>query len=176
MSLLRVGCVPSHFGPISLGASERGLAMLHFGADVPSSVRRHFREVAEDAAAVQPFAEALERYFATGDIPDVPFDLRGTEFQVRCWRYLCEIPKGETRTYLQLARAVATEKAVRAVGQANGANPVAIFVPCHRVVASDGTLGGYGGGLPMKAALLDLEGARYKVRRASAPLFEAAGA
>jgi O-6-methylguanine DNA methyltransferase len=151
--------------------------MLHFGADAPACMRRHFRDVVRDENAVQPFADALARYFTTGDIPELSFDLRGTDFQVRCWRYLCDIPKGETRTYMQLARAVATEKAVRAVGQANGANPVAIFVPCHRVIASDGTLGGYGGGLPMKAALLDLEGARYKtLRRSASLLFDAAGA
>jgi O-6-methylguanine DNA methyltransferase len=168
--------VPSKFGFITLGVSERGLAMLHFGSEVPAWARRHFKNVVQDASGVQPFSDSLAHYFETGDIPDLPFDLRGTDFQVRCWHYLCEIPKGETRTYMQLARTVATEKAVRAVGQANGANPVAIFVPCHRVIASDGTLGGYGGGLPMKAALLDLEGARYKVRRTSASLFEAAGA
>lgn len=173
---MRISTVESNFGPITLGASQRGLAMLHFGTDVPPWARRYFKEIVQDAWAVQPFADNLARYFETGDIPDLPFDLRGTDFQVRCWQYLCAIPKGETRTYLQLARAVATEKTVRAVGQANGANPVAIFVPCHRVIASDGTLGGYGGGLPMKAALLDLEGATYKVRRAPASLFEAAGA
>jgi methylated-DNA-[protein]-cysteine S-methyltransferase len=87
----------------------------------------------------------------------LPLDLRGTEFQRRVWDALLAIPFGKTRTYAEVARAIAEPAAVRAVGAANGANPCAIVVPCHRVVASGGKLGGYGGGLPLKRRLLALE-------------------
>ena len=86
-------------------------------------------------------------------------DLRGTDFQRACWHALLAIPYGETRTYGDIARAVGRPQGFRAVGMANNRNPVAIVVPCHRVIASDGTLCGYGGGLDVKRKLLELEGA-----------------
>jgi methylated-DNA-[protein]-cysteine S-methyltransferase len=100
----------------------------------------------------------LDAYFR-GDlrrftVPTVP---EGTPFQRRVWSALCEIPYGETMSYGALARNLGDPKAVRAVGLANGANPIAIVIPCHRVIGSNGTLVGYGGGLPIKQALLDLE-------------------
>jgi methylated-DNA-[protein]-cysteine S-methyltransferase len=88
---------------------------------------------------------------------DLPLDLRGTEFQLRVWMALVEVPYGETRSYLAVAEAIGAPKAMRAVGAANGANPVAIVVPCHRVVGSGGKLTGYGGGLTLKRKLLELE-------------------
>ncbi len=88
-----------------------------------------------------------------------PLDLRGTPFQLACWKALLAIPYGETRTYADIARAVGRPQGFRAVGLANNRNPVAIIVPCHRVIASDGTLCGYGGGLHVKRMLLELEGA-----------------
>ena len=88
---------------------------------------------------------------------DLPLDLRGTPFQLEVWRALLAIPYGETRSYAEIARAVGRPAAVRAVGAANGANPIAIVVPCHRVIAADGSLGGYGGGLELKARLLAME-------------------
>ena len=90
---------------------------------------------------------------------DLPLDLRGTEFQLRVWRELETIPFGETRSYGQIAAAIDAPRAVRAVGAANGANPIPIVVPCHRVIGAAGTLVGYGGGLPLKKRLLELEGA-----------------
>jgi methylated-DNA-[protein]-cysteine S-methyltransferase len=89
----------------------------------------------------------------------VPLDMEGTEFQLSVWNALTRIPFGETRSYAQIAQTVGRPNAVRAVGAANGANPVAIIVPCHRVIGSNGTLTGYGGGLPLKKRLLELEGA-----------------
>jgi methylated-DNA-[protein]-cysteine S-methyltransferase len=89
---------------------------------------------------------------------DLPLDLQGTPFQLRVWGELVRIPFGQTRSYAQLAEAVGSPKAVRAVGAANGANPAAIVVPCHRVIGSSGKLVGYGGGLPLKRRLLELEG------------------
>ncbi len=101
---------------------------------------------------------------------DLPVAYRGTAFQMRVWRALCEIPYGETRSYGELARALGSPGAARAVGSANAANPVAIVVPCHRVIRSDGSLGGYGGGEPIKRRLLELEGAI----RAARPLHPSA--
>jgi methylated-DNA-[protein]-cysteine S-methyltransferase len=85
-------------------------------------------------------------------------DLRGTEFQKRVWNAIYQVPFGATCSYQDIAKAVGSPKAVRAVGTATGKNPVPIVVPCHRVITSSGTLGGFGGGLPLKVALLQLEG------------------
>ena len=105
-------------------------------------------------------ANQLRAYFA-GKLRTfhIPLDLQGTDFQKDVWRQLQEIPYGETRSYAQIAEAIRRPKAVRAVGAANGSNPVAIVVPCHRVIGSSGRLTGYGGGLPLKKRLLELEGA-----------------
>jgi AraC family transcriptional regulator of adaptative response/methylated-DNA-[protein]-cysteine methyltransferase len=94
--------------------------------------------------------------------PELPIDVRGTAFQEAVWKELRRIPLGETRSYADIARAIGEPGAMRAVGTANGSNPVAVLVPCHRVIRSDGTLGGYGGGLPNKRKLLAAEGASWK--------------
>ena len=101
----------------------------------------------------------LDAYFA-GKLREfkIPLDLRGTSFQRQVWDLLCGIPWGETRSYGEIAKALGRPKAARAVGRAVGTNPVSIVVPCHRVIGSDGTLTGYGGGLDRKKALLKLEG------------------
>jgi methylated-DNA-[protein]-cysteine S-methyltransferase len=99
-------------------------------------------------------------------------DLRGTEFRKRCWEQLLRIPYGQTRTYADIARLVGSPNGFRAVGQANHYNPIAIIVPCHRVLAGGKYLGGYGGGLPVKAFLLRLEGARFLERRQELALEE----
>ncbi|QKW11263.1 methylated-DNA--[protein]-cysteine S-methyltransferase [Streptomyces sp. NA04227] len=109
----------------------------------------------------EPFTEALaqlEAYFA-GELKefDLELALAGTEFQQSVWRELTRIPYGETRTYGQLAAALGKPNASRAVGLANGKNPVGIIVPCHRVIGADGSLTGYGGGLERKRGLLDFE-------------------
>ena len=102
----------------------------------------------------------LRAYFA-GELRafDLPLDMQGTPFQKRVWKELEKIPYGETRSYMQIAVAVGAPKAVRAVGAANGSNPIPIIVPCHRVIGTSGKLTGYGGGLPLKKRLLELEGA-----------------
>ena len=100
----------------------------------------------------------MEEYFAGARREfTARFVLRGTPFQRRVWEELRRIPYGETISYAELARRIGSPKAVRAVGLANGANPIAIIVPCHRVIGANGTLTGYGGGLPTKRYLLDLE-------------------
>ncbi len=116
--------------------------------------------VRDDAQFAQS-VEQLEAYFA-GDLKqfDLPMAPKGTDFQMSVWEALCSIPYGRTISYGQLAEQIGNPKAVRAVGGANGKNPIAIIVPCHRVIGSDGTLTGFGGGLPIKEALLTLEGNR----------------
>ena len=105
----------------------------------------------------------LEEYFAGQRRRfDLPLELDGTDFQRRVWLGLSQIPYGETVSYAEMATMVGRPHAYRAVGQANGANPVPIVLPCHRVVASGGGLGGYGGGLPMKRQLLALEGLDFE--------------
>jgi methylated-DNA-[protein]-cysteine S-methyltransferase len=108
----------------------------------------------------------LEAYFAGGLREfQLPLDIVGTEFQKRVWHELLTIPYGEIRSYGQIAEAIAAPHAVRAVGAANGANPIAIVVPCHRVIGAGGKLTGYGGGLPLKKRLLDLEGCNMHLFR-----------
>ncbi|HLX89081.1 MAG TPA: methylated-DNA--[protein]-cysteine S-methyltransferase [Acidimicrobiales bacterium] len=116
-------------------------------------------EVARLPAALRAAVAQLEEYFAGRRRTfDLPVSLAGTEFQCQVWRTLAEIPYGETVSYATLAAMVGRPAAFRAVGQANGANPVPIVLPCHRVVASGGGIGGYGGGLTLKRKLLALEG------------------
>lgn len=107
-------------------------------------------------AQLAEYAEGRRKVF------DVPVRLDGTAFQRRVWDALAKIPFGQTRSYQDIAREVGRPGASRAVGQANHQNPVAPFIPCHRVITSTGTLGGYGGGMPLKRSLLDLEGIRLE--------------
>jgi O-6-methylguanine DNA methyltransferase len=111
-----------------------------------------------DAACAGVAAQLAEYFAGHRRSFDLPLDLRGTPFQLRAWTALCEIPFGTTQSYAEQARAIGSPRAFRAVGSANGANPVPIVVPCHRVVASGGSLGGYSAGLPIKRALLAIEG------------------
>lgn len=116
------------------------------------------KETGERSALTEEVFRQLQEYFAgTRQVFSVPYELRGTEFQKRVWAALEQIPYGETRSYRDIAQAAGSPKAVRAVGAANGKNPLWIIVPCHRVVGADGTLTGYAGGLEMKRALLELE-------------------
>jgi O-6-methylguanine DNA methyltransferase len=143
-----------------LGASQKGLLAAEFdrGQFPPNGRAAHWQESSEQ---MRQYTTELDEYFA-GQRRQFSFhlDLRGTLFQLECWLALLEIPYGETRSYADIARAVGRPKGFRAVGLANNRNPIAIIVPCHRVIASDGTLCGYGGGLDLKQKLLVLEGAR----------------
>ncbi len=171
METLHTTNVNSAIGPLFLAASSEGLVALEFDARLPGqqSIRpnpRHLRKenksrsFEEAPRLLQPYVNELEEYFAGKRRQfTFPLDLRGTDFQRACWRALLAIPYGETRTYADIARAVGKPNAFRAVGMANNRNPIAIVVPCHRVIASNGTLCGYGGGLDVKRKLLELEGA-----------------
>jgi O-6-methylguanine DNA methyltransferase len=147
-------------GPLLLIVSEKGLAGLEFDRGKFPPKKNKGVDWQESISKTQPYLRELREYF-DGRRRDFSFslDLRGTPFQLKCWRALLSIPYGQTRTYADIARAVGEPKAFRAVGMANNRNPVAIVVPCHRVIASDGTLCGYGGGLDVKRKLLELEGA-----------------
>ena len=140
---------------IRLVASNSGLRALQFPPfGAPEGERNDANGWMNQAA------DELHSYFAgVLRIFRVPLDMQGTDFQLSVWNHLVRIPYGETRSYAQVAEAIGRSHAVRAVGAANGSNPVAIIVPCHRVIGSSGKLTGYGGGLPMKKRLLELEGA-----------------
>lgn len=161
----------SPVGPLFLAGSSRALVALEFDRRLPGqqSIRPNPRDLQaeskdvrfeESASEMRSYVRELEEYFA-GTRREFTFalDLRGTDFQKACWRALISIPYGETRSYGDIARAVGRPQGFRAVGMANNRNPIAIVVPCHRVIASDGTLCGYGGGLDVKRKLLELEGA-----------------
>lgn len=146
----------SPVGELTLVAGEDGLRGVHFpGRAIEPGWTR-------DGAAVAPAIAQLEEYFAgERTVFDLPLDPQGTPFDRAVWDLLLAIPHGETRSYGDVARALGRMDRVRAVGRANGRNPLAIIVPCHRVIGADGSLVGYGGGLERKRALLALErGAR----------------
>ena len=169
--MLHTTTMMSAIGPLFLAASSHGLVALEFDARLPGqqSIRPNPRDLRdekkgltfeESARVMKPYLTELEEYFAGKRREfSFPLDLRGTDFQLACWRALLAIPYGETRSYADIARAVSKPNAFRAVGMANNRNPIAIVVPCHRVIASDGGLCGYGGGLDVKRKLLELEGA-----------------
>ncbi len=148
--------IASPVGKLRLVASDKGLVAI--------DIRKHTKqEVTVKNASAQAILiktkKQLEQYFAGKRTSfDVELDLVGTEFQVQAWRALSRIPFGKTISYGQQASNIKKPKAFRAVGSANGKNPIPIIVPCHRVVASDGSLGGYSLGLKMKKQLLALEG------------------
>jgi O-6-methylguanine DNA methyltransferase len=148
----------SPVGRLTVCCTDKGLLRVDCGAGaLHDGGRQRFRWVASQEKTRAARRE-LEAYFA-GRLRKfmMPLDLRGTPFQLKVWRALRGIPYGQTRSYSDIARKVGRPRAFRAVGQANHRNPMAIVVPCHRVVAADGSLGGYGGGLKMKQFLLDLE-------------------
>lgn len=145
--------VTSPIGELLLSSDGRALTGLRMAPfEAPSGWER-------DAGPFEDVVEQLAAYFAgTRKSFDVELNASGTPFQQRVWNALQDIPYGETISYGELARRIGKSKAVRAVGRANGANPIAVIVPCHRVIGANGTLTGYGGGLDRKAKLLALEG------------------
>jgi methylated-DNA-[protein]-cysteine S-methyltransferase len=152
----------SPVGALLLAGTRAGLKLVSFSTGKRAvSVDAEWRE---DQAAFTEVVDQLQSYFA-GERKtfELPLVLEGTEFQKRVWTALRDIPYGETVSYKTLAERVASAKAVRAVGAANGANPIPIIIPCHRVIGNDGSLTGFGGGLPLKKRLLALESAQLKL-------------
>ena len=148
--------IQSPMGPLTLFAQDNRLTALVFG-DFGGYDHLPLFEMAR---------RQLEEYFAGyRQNFDLPLDPGGTDFQRRVWRTLLDIPYGKAISYKELAQRVDRPKGFQAVGQANGKNPLPILIPCHRVIAADGSLGGYSGGLDRKRFLLDLEGIPYKEKK-----------
>jgi methylated-DNA-[protein]-cysteine S-methyltransferase len=146
---------------LRLVASPAGIREIHFDLSRPFPGERHDGNPTLMAAGRQlrDYFEGHLRQF------DLPLDLQGTDFQKRVWTQLETIPYGDIRSYAQIAGSIGSPKAVRAVGAANGANPIPIVIPCHRVIGSSGKLVGYGGGLPLKKRLLEIEGCNMMLFR-----------
>jgi len=157
--------MPSPAGPLLVAATETGLRCVQFHrGQLPKAASDELW--VESRAQVQDYEQQINSYFR-GELREFTckLDLAGTSFQKECWQALLRIPYGETRTYADIAREIGRPRAFRAVGQANHDNPIAIIVPCHRVLGANGTLTGYGGGLSTKEKLLRLEGARFRLAR-----------
>jgi methylated-DNA-[protein]-cysteine S-methyltransferase len=158
MSTLFYTCIDdSPVGPLPLAGDQDALHVLSFAVGSrPREIDAAWRP--DTKGVLRNVCRELDEYFA-GRLKrfSTALALNGTAFQNAVWKQLCRIPYGETISYLDLAKRLDNPKAVRAVGMANGANPIAIIVPCHRVIGSNGSLTGFGGGLPTKRALLELE-------------------
>lgn len=165
--------IPTPIGAAMIVVDERGVLRAFNWTEYEPALRKdlraHYGEVAvEDGSAPAPVAGAFAAYFA-GDIralEGLVWATGGTAFQRSVWRALCAIPAGETISYRELARRVGRPNAMRAVGSANGRNPVALIAPCHRVIGADLSLTGYGGGLERKRWLLRHEGAMFHETKA----------
>ena len=148
--------IPSPIGELLLVGDDSGLHQINFprsGHAAPAKTEWH-----EDVSPLEETIRQLRAYFA-GELEtfDLTLAPEGTPFQQKVWNELCEIPYGETISYGELAKRMGNPNASRAVGLANGSNPIPIIIPCHRVIGSNGKLTGYGGGLPIKEKLLALE-------------------
>jgi methylated-DNA-[protein]-cysteine S-methyltransferase len=150
---------PTPVGVLTLVASDQGLRAILWPKLSPARAGIHpLPRRALDHPILMRTAAQLDEYFAGSRTTfDLPLDLQGTRFQLAAWRSLARIPFGTTTSYGQQAAALGIPKAARALGAANGANPVCIVLPCHRVIGADGSLTGFGGGLPTKQWLLDHE-------------------
>jgi methylated-DNA-[protein]-cysteine S-methyltransferase len=165
METLYYSRMSSPVGSLLIGVSETALVALEFDRGLPKKIAGQAVAWEESEPRTRGVHQQLQEYFSGNRRNfELALDPRGTDFQKRCWNELLRIPYGETRSYAEIARAVGSPKSFRAVGQVNHYNPIAIIVPCHRVLASGCYLGGYGGGLPVKAWLLRLEGAAFRER------------
>jgi O-6-methylguanine DNA methyltransferase len=172
METVRIADLESPIGWMRLASTDKGLCRV----ELPGSCGRGFAgwlrahvpgaQVVEDERANRSARQQILEYLAGGRLRfELALDLRATPFQLAVYDELLAIPYGETRSYADVARAIGKPRAVRATGAANGANPIPLVVPCHRVIASDGGLGGFGGGLPLKRKLLAMECSRARGER-----------
>ena len=138
-------------GPLTVASTEKGVASIRFGSSVPTGAS------ADDAVNREAVQQLSEYFEGKRTAFDFPLDFEGTAFQKAVWNELARIPYGETRSYGDIAKAIGRPGAARAVGMANHDNPIAVVIPCHRVVGSNGSLRGYAGGLHLKAQLLSIE-------------------
>lgn len=150
--------IASPVGPLHLVATDAALVALVWRIESTPQIPFDDAQDRPGHPVLLAAATQLDEYFAgQRQSFDVPLEFRGTDFQKLAWNALLTIPYGETRSYAQMARQIGRPDAVRAVGAANGRNPISIIVPCHRVIGASGELTGFGGGLPAKARLLALE-------------------
>lgn len=158
-AVIRWVLVETSLGKMLVAATEKGICRLSFDEDESTLIQRFPRAqiLPADAAMAQLAKSAVAAVERPALMPDLPLDVAGTAFQEAVWQELRRIPVGETRSYADIAAAVGRPNAVRAAGSANGANNVAVLIPCHRVVRTDGTLGGYAYGVERKAELLARE-------------------
>jgi AraC family transcriptional regulator, regulatory protein of adaptative response / methylated-DNA-[protein]-cysteine methyltransferase len=163
---IHYGFADSSLGAVAVARSPKGICAILLAdhrRDLLTELRQAFpaAELVEDAAGLAPTVARIVRFVESPAAGlDLPLDVHGTEFQQRVWRALRKIPAGKTASYADIASKIDAPKSVRAVAQACGANTLAIAIPCHRVVRSDGALSGYRWGVTRKRALLDREGAR----------------
>ncbi|TXH69126.1 MAG: methylated-DNA--[protein]-cysteine S-methyltransferase [Lysobacteraceae bacterium] len=161
-------------GVLTIAADAHGLRHIGFPRDKYPADRTGWRQCAggDTSPLLRNARQQLQDYFSgERSAFDLPLTPQGTVFQLEVWRMLAQIPYGQTWTYRDLAHAIGKPAAVRAVGAANGRNPLPIVLPCHRVIGADGGLTGFGGGLDIKAALLRLEGALPKTEADMPDLF-----
>ena len=150
--------IKSPVGELKLVASDKGLAAILWENDDPKRVRLgRMQENAHHPILLETQRQLAEYFAGSRQAFDIPLDFKGTAFQKSVWAALLTIPFGQTRSYKQIAQQVRSPKGFRAVGAANGKNPISIIAPCHRVIAADGGLGGFAGGLDAKTCLLDIE-------------------
>jgi len=148
---MRYATLDTPVGCVTVASSAKGLSFLGFGNSVPA-------DAIIDRAANSAYLEQISEYFqGTRTSFDFPLDVKGTTFQLAVWNALTHIPYGETRAYGEIAKSIGKPGAARAVGMANHDNPIAVVIPCHRVVGQNGALTGYAGGLELKQKLLSIE-------------------
>lgn len=171
--MMRYSCVASRFGTVCSAVSDRGVCALEFADEREFSERLHRRYSGEDVVRVDPYMLRAQKgiwadqlraslHVASGqaDSVDIAIDLVGTPFQRQVWQALRQIPYGVTSTYAEVAKAIGRPTAARAVAAACASNRVAVLVPCHRVLRSDGQISGYRWGVDVKRGLLDMESGR----------------
>ena len=147
----------SPLGPLFLVANPKGLCGVYFDQQSFEVVKSLSQQNESHQVVLKAVAQLTEYFNGERQSFDLPIDVKGTGFQKQVWTALTKIPYGKTKSYREIALEIKNPKAFRAVGTANGKNPLGIIVPCHRVIAADGTLGGYAGGLDKKKHLLELE-------------------
>ena len=171
METVQISTFGTDFGPVTVASTEKGVVCSSLPGGDADAVRGWVARHVDGAALVdgglwnaKPI-KAMRDYLAgkRAGLDDVSVDMRGTPFQVKVWTELRRVPYGATISYADLARQAGHPGASRACGTANGSNPLPLFTPCHRVIASDGSLGGFGGGLALKRRLLELEGSLQAV-------------
>ena len=160
--------VKTSIGVMVFGSTENGLCLLDFKyrqsfPKIVSRIKSYFGENTYGTTDIIELAEKELKLYLEGKLKSftTPLDLRGSEFQLKVWRALLQLKYGESVSYMDIANQINHPEAVRAVTNANGQNGIAVMIPCHRVIGSDGSLTGYGGGLPIKKKLLKMEGAKF---------------